>query len=150
MFTKTSEYALRAMIWIAQQGPGATVPGPKLAESTGVPRKYLSAIMGTLVRGGLLEATPGRNGGFSLARAANQIRLVDVTSPFEPVLSRKRSMCPFGNQECSDEAPCGAHHRWKRIKSAYLVFLENTTLRDVAKKGRTTAIDKAGAPGQLP
>jgi len=136
MFTKTSEYALRAMIWIAQQGPGATVSGPRIAEHTGVPRKYLSNIMGTLVRGGLLEASPGRHGGFSLARPAAKISLAEVAGPFEATLSRERTMCPFGNQECSDEDPCGAHERWKKVKSNYLTFLRNTSLHDVAKKRR--------------
>lgn len=136
MFTKTSEYALRAMVWMAQQEPGATVSGPTIAEHTGVPRRYLSAIMGTLVRSGLLEATPGRHGGFSLARAAKDISLAEVAGPFEPVLSRQHSMCPFGNQICSDELPCGAHKRWKRIKTGYLTFLENTSLSQVAKRGR--------------
>ena len=136
MFTKTSEYALRAMIWIAQQGPGVTVSGPKIAEHTDVPRKYLSTIMGTLVRGGLLEAAPGRHGGFSLARAAKDISLAEVAGPFEPVLARKHSRCPFGNQECSDAVPCGAHDRWKRVKASYLAFLENTSLHQVAKRGR--------------
>lgn len=133
MFSKTSEYALRAMTWIAQQGPGATVSGPKIAAETGVPRKYLAMILGALVRQDVLQASPGRNGGFTLSKPAADIRLAEVVGPFEP---RTRSTCPFGNRECSDEFPCGAHHYWKRVKNSYLDFLEKMTLHEVAKKNR--------------
>lgn len=135
MFTKTSEYALRAMIWIASQPPDAAVSGPRIAAETRIPRKYLAMILGTLVRHGLLVATPGRHGGFRLAVPAGELNLAGVIGPFEPAFSRNQSACPFGNVACNDADPCGAHHRWKRVKLMYQDFLNETSLFDVAKKG---------------
>jgi Rrf2 family protein len=149
MFTRTTEYALRAMIWIAQQGPGATVSGRRIAAETGVSPKYLSMILGVLVRQNLLNAAPGRKGGFTLAKPAREISLAQVTGPFEPAFTRGRSSsCPFGNRECSDAAPCGAHYRWKQVKSSYLKFLEDTSIEQVAQRNQRPELQKKRRPAR--
>lgn len=133
MFTLTSEYALRAMIYLALQPDGKSVSGQRVAEHAGIPRKYLSKILGDLVRAGVLEGTRGRNGGFILSRTPQNIRLYEVLAPFEPVLANRRS-CPFGNTVCGDEVPCAGHSRWKMVRDAYHGFLHETTIYDVAVK----------------
>jgi len=131
MLTVTGEYALRAMIFLARNPESGPIPGPRIAEAAGVPRKYLSAILADLVRGGLLEGTRGKSGGFQLRRPANSVSLSQVVSPFAPVQSNRKS-CPFGNRICSDKDPCSAHERWKEVNAALTRFLEETTLEDVA------------------
>ena len=64
MLSRTSEYVLRAMAFMAQQVDGWPLPGPRIAEQAGIPRKYLSNILGSLVRAGILESAPGVGGGF--------------------------------------------------------------------------------------
>ena len=136
MLTRTSEYALRAMIYLVQHEEDWPIVGKEIAGATKIPAKYLSKILGDLVRIGVLESTPGRHGGFKLLRSSRQTKLYDVLAPFE-VLERKQ--CPFGNQECSDVNPCLAHDRWKKVITAHKRFLNDTSICDVSlpKPGRS-------------
>lgn len=131
MMTLTSEYALRAMIYLAQHADAWPVSGTSIASETGISRKYLSKILADLVRAGVLEASPGKGGGFRLSRSPKQIHLYEVFAPFEPVLSNRRP-CPFGNEVCNDEQPCLGHERWKHVRDTYAAFLHGTSVHDVA------------------
>ena len=131
MLTRTSEYALRAMIHLAVHGQNGPIPGAQIASETGVPRKYLSKILADLVRAGVLEASPGKTGGFRLAAPPGKVRLIEVLTPFEPVLTDRRP-CPFGNEVCSDDTPCAGHDRWKIVRDTYSNYLHETSIEDIA------------------
>jgi Rrf2 family protein len=130
MLTRTSEYALRAMIVLARHPGGGPLTGEQLAKTSGIPRKYLVKIMGDLTRAGALSATRGRSGGFTLSRPADRIHLIEVIAPFERFDDRR---CPFGNERCGDRNPCGGHERWKTVAEAYRRFLEETTVFDISR-----------------
>jgi Rrf2 family protein len=129
VLSRTSEYVLRALIYLARHEGERPIPGRTIAADANIPAKYLSNILGVLVRQGVLESSPGRTGGFTLARPPEAIRLLDVLGPFETF---HVSRCPFGNRECSDDNPCLAHPRWKQVKQAEIDFLTETSVRDVA------------------
>lgn len=131
MLSVTGEYALRAMVFLARNTDSWPIPGPRIAEAAGVPRKYLSAILTDLVRTGVLEGTRGRAGGFQMTRPPQAVFLAEVVAPFEPINANRKS-CPFGNRLCSDREPCSAHERWKEVNAALARFLEETSLQDVA------------------
>lgn len=133
MLSKTAQYALRAMVFVACQGDQDPVLAKDIAANTGVPPHYLSRILRDAVRVGLLESTRGVGGGFRLARPAKKIRLMDVLAPFDDVLGRSR--CPFGQPRCHDDHPCGFHEHWKPISLAYRQMLEKTTLDEVGLEG---------------
>lgn len=133
MISLTGEYALRAMIFLAQNRDEWPISGARIAEKAGIPRKYLSAILADLVRAGLLEGMRGKSGGFRMIRPAKKIRVCDVIAPFEPT-NANRKTCPFGNTNCSDQDPCSAHARWKEVNAGLSRFLERTSLEDVALK----------------
>ncbi|RJP36233.1 MAG: Rrf2 family transcriptional regulator [Phycisphaerales bacterium] len=131
MLSRTSEYALRAMVYLAQQAQDGPVPGRQIARDTGIPAKYLSAILSDLVRAGVLTSAPGKKGGFAMARPPDRIKLKSVLDPFESTLGPVRP-CPFGNTTCNDRDPCAGHDRWKQVKDAYTRFLAETTLYEVS------------------
>ncbi len=133
MLSVTGEYALRAMVYLAENIEKGRISASRIAQTAGVPHKYLSAILADLVRAGLLDGTRGRSGGFQMKRAPRSVSLAQVVAPFEPIAAKRKS-CPFGNQVCSDRNPCSAHEQWKAVKSAYAQFLGETTLQDVAAR----------------
>ncbi len=141
MVSLTGEYALRAMVFLAKHVDECPVTGRAIADETGIPRKYLMSLLSLLVRSGLLESSPGLGGGFSLARPAKQITLMEVLVPFEPTLSARRA-CPFGKGECNPDDPCPAHNRWERVREAFSRFLERTSVHSAAFKARERG-DKA-------
>lgn len=131
MVSLTSEYALRAMVYLARQVDRWPIPGRAIAADTGIPHKYLLSILGAQVRAGVLHSSPGRGGGFSLARPACDIMLVEVLAPVEQSLGHTRS-CPFGSGVCNEDDPCPAHGGWKRVREEYARFLEETSVQKAA------------------
>lgn len=131
MLSRTGEYALRAVVYLAQNEDSWPITGPQIARETKISPKYLSSILGTLVRTGVLEASPGRGGGFRMTRHSGKVLLVEVLTPFESVLDDRRP-CPFGNPVCSDDDPCAGHHRWKTVREAYYDFVQRTTVQEVS------------------
>lgn len=131
MLSQTSQYALRAMVFLVTHKHEWPVAAPRIASEIHIPARYLSAVLRDLVRAGVLEASPGPTGGFRLAKPASQIRLVDVLQPFDGSVQGING-CPFGNETCSEVAPCAGHSRWKLVKEAYLRFLEETSVQDVS------------------
>lgn len=129
MLTLSSQYALRALIYLALHEGEWPVPGRRIAEQAGIPARYLLKILGDLVRAGVLISSPGKHGGFRLCQPADKTVLFDVLAPFEHF---ERRRCPFGNQECGDRKPCRAHDRWKQVVEAQQRFLRDATVHDVA------------------
>jgi len=128
--TKTGEYALQALIHLAQHIDRWPIPGREIARRAGIPAKYLQKILGDLTRAGVLKSSPGRNGGFRLCRPGNRISLFEVIEPFERIQTKR---CPFGNAVCSDRNPCLAHHEWKKVVEAEQRFLKEVTIGAVAE-----------------
>ncbi len=135
MLSLTGEYALRAMVYLAEHAEDWPIPGRTVAEGAEIPRKYLSVILGDLVRGGILASSPGPGGGFRMLRSSKDVLLFEVLAPFEPMLGNRRP-CPFGKEECSDDDPCAGHDRWQRVKETYSKFLQETSVFDISVKRR--------------
>ncbi|MCP4593427.1 MAG: Rrf2 family transcriptional regulator [bacterium] len=133
MLTLTSKYALRALIYLVEHAEDWPIPGRQIAEQTGIPRKYLSKILGDLTRTGLLRSSPGRTGGFQLSHPPGKTRLLDVLTPFEQF---DREQCPFHEQACGREEPCLAHAEWAKIVADKRRFLERTSIQDVVTKAQ--------------
>jgi len=133
LLSRTAQYALRAMTYLARQPAERRVGVREIARRTGVPAQYLARILRDAVRAKLLESARGVGGGFCLARPAKRIRLREVLAPFDDVVAR--CACPFGQASCGDGDACGIHPHWKPVKRAYLRMLERTTLAEVAVIG---------------
>jgi Rrf2 family iron-sulfur cluster assembly transcriptional regulator len=143
MFTTTTQYALRALVAMSSLPHGDVILGRDLSAKSGVPANYLSKILLDLKRAGIVTAVRGTGGGYRLNRSADEVRLVEVVSLFDP--PRANPGCLLASEgECSDNNPCAAHERWCRVRSTYESFLESTTVAEFAKpeKGKDKNADK--------
>jgi len=93
MLSKTAEYALRAVVWLAREAD-ETESADNLAEKTKVPRRYLHKVLQDLVRAKLVRSQSGPGGGYALARAPEKVTILDVVNAVAP-LERIRH-CPLG------------------------------------------------------
>jgi Rrf2 family iron-sulfur cluster assembly transcriptional regulator len=156
MLSKTAQYALRAMVYIAHKGQGRAVLAREIAKHTGVPAQYLSRILREAVRRDLLESARGIGGGFRLTRPAGKIHLSEILEPFDVDLGP--TQCPFGQVRCQDDHPCGFHALWKPVANDYWQMLKRTTLAEVGPQGlkverkgaKSQAFDLAALPRSLP
>jgi Rrf2 family transcriptional regulator, nitric oxide-sensitive transcriptional repressor len=106
MFSQTVEYALRAMVYLADQtGPRTT---PQIAEVTQVPAPYLAKVMQSLNRAGLVKSQRGVHGGFRLARPSEELTIWDIVQGVEPI--RRIRSCPL-SLEAHRNVLCPLHKR---------------------------------------
>jgi Rrf2 family nitric oxide-sensitive transcriptional repressor len=96
MFSQTAEYALRAAVYLAWQG-GAPRTTQEIAKATKVKIAYLSKVMQSLVRQGLVQSQRGLHGGFTLARPADELTVLDIIQAVDPI--QRIKSCPLGIQE---------------------------------------------------
>lgn len=129
MLTLTSQYALRALICLAQQESSEPMTGQRIAEMSAIPAKYLSKVLGNLVRMGLLESSRGKHGGYRLVRSPDETSLLEVLASFQPI---ERKECPLGNKQCNEGEPCRVHERWRKMLDVEKRFLRETTVQDVS------------------
>jgi Rrf2 family protein len=133
LLSHTGEYALRAVLYIAQNETEASlVRNDSIAEALDVPRNYLSKILHTLAREGVLMSSRGPTGGFRLARKPDTIPLRQVVAPFDAVDGPRT--CILGRPRCSDRNPCPAHGRWKSISEQVAAFFSGTSVGDLLRE----------------
>ena len=131
MISKTGIHALLALTRLARAEGGAYAGAAEVAEEIGAPRNYLGKLLKLLADRGLLESQKGKGGGFRLLRDPAAIRLIEVMEPIEKV--SRWSGCFLRRGRCSEKNPCAVHDRWKKVREAYLRFLEETTVADLAR-----------------
>lgn len=93
MISQTAEYALRAIVYLADRmdAPQTT---RQIAAVTCVPAGYLAKVMQGLSRAGLVNSQRGLHGGFVLARPAGELTVLDVVQAVDPL--RRIERCPLG------------------------------------------------------
>jgi Rrf2 family transcriptional regulator, nitric oxide-sensitive transcriptional repressor len=107
VISQTTEYALRAVVWLAAH-PDKALTAQQIAEATRVPAGYLAKVLQGLSRAGLLHSQRGLGGGFTLARSPSSLTMWDVVQAVDP-LKRVRS-CPLGFEEHAEEL-CPLHEQ---------------------------------------
>jgi len=93
MLSQTVEYSLRAIVWLASH-PDDPQTNQQIANATLVPAGYLSKVMQSLGRGGLVTAQRGKRGGFLLAKPAAAPSVLEVINTVEPI--QRIRECPLG------------------------------------------------------
>lgn len=128
MLSKTSEYALRAVVLLARDA-GKAESADHLAEVTKVPRRYLHKVLQDLVRHGLVRSQPGPGGGYSLARGKEDLTILDVVNAVAP-LERIRE-CPLGLT--SHTTLCPLHKELDKTYAATEVALSRVTIGELTR-----------------
>lgn len=131
IISKTSQYAIQVLIYIATQPKDTPVQGHTAAKYLGAPAPYLAKIMQALCKGGVLTSSRGRWGGFSLNDAPENISLMRILQVTEGTDFTKK--CVLGLKECSDETACPMHQQWKPIKEEVIGMLKQQTLAILSK-----------------
>ncbi|MFG0306738.1 MAG: Rrf2 family transcriptional regulator [Phycisphaerales bacterium JB040] len=95
MISQTSEYALRAALFLAARPDSSPASATEISEAVRVPVGYLQKILRMLARNGLLTAQRGTHGGFALAKVPTAISLLEVLNASETEIQRI-TKCPLG------------------------------------------------------
>jgi Rrf2 family protein len=130
--TKRSDYAIRAMLLLTHHR-GGLLSSRKIAEEMKIPPRFLPQIMGDLTRAGLVEAHPGRSGGYQLAAGSEKVTLLTVIEAVEG--DPHRQVCVLRGSPCGVDGHCAVHDIFFSAEGALLERLSSSTLDAVVKHG---------------
>ena len=125
--TKRSDYAIRAMLALTKAG--GLLSSRKIAEEMKIPPRFLPQIMGDLTRAGLVDATPGRAGGYRLVKHTTEVTILEVIEAIEG--DPHRQICVMRGTTCGQDGECGVHDVFYAAESAILEKLNAATLQSI-------------------
>ena len=130
--TRKGEYAIRGIIYLAQQPPGKMALISEIAEAAEVPQTFLAKIFQSFAKLGIVNSFRGTGGGFTLGRPASRITLREVVEAVEGPIMPNR--CLMDNGSCDRGIECLVHPVWRKVQSQVVLILESVTIEELAKK----------------
>ncbi len=123
MFSKTCEYAIRAMLFVAQKTKeGDRIGIKEIAKGIDSPEHFIAKILQDLSRKGLLQSAKGPTGGFYLNDSSMKQSLADIVKAVDG--DKIFQGCGLGLKQCSEALPCPIHHEFKRVRKQLFQMLE--------------------------
>lgn len=135
--TRMGDYAIRAVLQLALAPGREPIALAEVAESQNVPRNFLSKILQTLARHGIVESQSGARGGYFLARPAESICVKDVVEAIEGPIAL--NLCLIRDGACSRQSFCPVHNVWKEVQEGMTAILERVTFDKLAAEYSCTA-----------
>lgn len=127
MISQTAEYALRAIVFLADQN-GAPKTNVQIAAATQIPTGYLAKVMQGLGRANLVNSQRGLNGGFTLDRESHEITVLEVVNSIDPV--RRIVVCPL-NLPSHGTNLCPLHRRLDDAAALVEDSFKSTTIAEL-------------------
>jgi Rrf2 family protein len=127
MFSQTVEYSLRAVVHLAAESPRARTTD-EIAVATKVPRAYLSKVLQSLVREGVVVSQRGVKGGMSLRKTPAELTILEIVNAVEPI--KRIRTCPL---ELAGHGTrlCPLHRRMDNALAHVEKAFGDTTLADL-------------------
>ena len=133
MFSKSCEYAVKAMIFVAQKSKNNARVGIKeIAEGTAAPVSFMAKIMQDLSRKRLIQSIKGPNGGFFMEEKDLTSSIADIVKAIDG--DGIYTDCVLGLKACSEKSPCPVHFEYKEIKKKLIHMIESSTIVDFNTK----------------
>ena len=144
MLAQRTRYALRSLLYLAEQQGFPPVQLARIAETQRVPPKYLELIMLDLKKAGLVQSLRGPKGGYTLARAPDSISFGDVVRVMEGPIAliscaSVNFYAPCG--DCHDEASCAIRHAFGMVRDKTTELLNGISLASGAGWEKLSATD---------
>lgn len=129
IFSKTCEYALRAVFFIAHRtADGGRVGIKEIAVEIDSPEHFLAKILQDLSRKNLVKSSKGPNGGFYMDETALKRHLSEIVEAVDG--NGLFTGCGLGLNYCSEKNPCPLHNEFKDIRNRIYLMLKNTTIEE--------------------
>ncbi len=127
--TRKTDYAVRAMLTLARSGD-QTLTSATISALTGIPIRFVTQVMGHLVRAGLVDGVIGRSGGYRLKGDPRAISVLAIVEAVEG--DARRRHCVLRGGPCNGAAACEIHHVFSDAQDAFTGALSAWTLAAVA------------------
>lgn len=125
IYGKTSSNAIAVMSFLAAD-PKKRAGSGEIAKARNISQALTAKLLTQLAAAGLVSGQPGPGGGYTLAKPARQICLLDIASLFEQ--TEPPSLCPFGHDWCGKGDPCPLHNMIAGMIDSNRNFMKKTNL----------------------
>jgi Rrf2 family protein len=160
MLSKKCQYALHALVYIAEHDPTKVVTIQEIATKKNIPRKFLEIILSELKQGGVILSRKGKSGGYYLERKPAEINILEVVRLIDGAVA----MLPCVSLNfyescgrCEDESTCKINKVFSAVRDQTLKILSTSTLADLSniqtligppKKTKAKVVKAEAVPGQ--
>lgn len=127
------------MLRLGRQGTEGSLTIPEISRAEGISTPYVAKIMRLLRRGGFVQSTRGKSGGYSLARPADNIVIADLLTLlggrlFEPDFCDRHAGV---EDTCSNSVDCSIRSLWRAVQLVVDQVLSRITLGDLLRNEQT-------------
>lgn len=128
---RNTDYALRALVYMAEAGGERSYPMGEIASATGAPETFLRKVVQKLDAAGVVATKRGAGGGVSLRKHPNVISVFEVVEAVQgPVAINK---CFVSNRECIDREACGIRRNLSVMQNDMVSLLKTATVAKLAR-----------------
>lgn len=132
LITREIDYAVRALIYLADNKNEGIVSVPELVDELGITRPFLRKIMQLLAKAGVIKSYKGNKGGFRLIKKPDDVYLIDIVEIFQGDFSLNE--CILNKDICPNKGNCILKDRVDDIEEKVRLELESIDLSSLIKK----------------
>jgi Rrf2 family protein len=130
--TREGDYGIRSVLYLARQPYKKISFVTEISEEYKIPRSFLAKILQKLVKAKIVRSYRGVKGGFSLARQAREISVLEVLEAIEGKMAL--NICLVDRRSCEFNRHCPVHHVWAVAQSKVVDVLKKANFDDLARK----------------
>lgn len=133
MLAKTTEYAIRALVYIYIQNSEGKRPGFKeISNMIDSPEQFTAKVLQSLTRAQIISSMKGRGGGFFFDDLSIPLKLYEVIESVEG--DGFFLKCGFGLNHCDAGTPCPMHEGYSKVREGFFRFTNEQTIQSLAQK----------------
>ena len=132
--TRAADYAVRVMVQMSSLPPGSRLQKSALVKLSEVPGSFLSKVLQRMVAQGLITSWRGGGGGFELAKAPDQISVLNVVEAIDGPINL--NLCVPGSSGCERTLECVVHPVWVEAREALVKVLGRASMDKLGRKLR--------------
>ncbi len=127
MFSKSTEYAIRAIIFLALRAtPKKLIGTADIARELDFPEAFLGKVLQNVVKKGLVVSVKGPGGGFYINNNTCEFSILDIVEVLEGLGFLNK--CGLGLHTCDDDNPCPIHNEYQPVKAKIREALSSKTI----------------------
>lgn len=134
--TRAADYGVRVMIHLAGLANNGRISLPELAQATGAPESFLSKVLQSLARAGLITSRRGQLGGFHITPRGAAASMREVIEAIDGPICL--NVCIIAGRSCTRKPRCVAHPVWVEAQKAMLGVLSSATIASLAAPNAPT------------
>ncbi|MCK4690640.1 MAG: Rrf2 family transcriptional regulator [Desulfuromonadales bacterium] len=132
VITRATEYAIRTVVFLAQQPKDEIVLKKDICRTQDVTPAFLTKILQPLIKAGIVSSQRGVGGGFLLAKDPSEITLLDIFQAEEGQL--KLNYCLLDSEACHRDNYCSVHEVWHEAQDKMIRVLTKYNITELVRR----------------